>query len=115
MNRLVRSMLALAVGFVGATAVFAAVARDSNSTGDPEVIGTVDVFDACRVLYGEESSAVLTVSNAYGWRCTDRPNGIFQLLDVDFGEACRSLFDDAAQPALTDESDPYAWVCTTPD
>lgn len=113
MNRILRSALALLVGFVGASAVFAAVDRDQPVTNGA-IVGDIDVFEYCRAKHGADASAVLTNSNAFGWRCTTRPNGIFLLVDVDFNDACRSFFDETAVSSSTDETDPYSWVCTVP-
>jgi len=113
-NPILRSALALLVGFVAASAVFAAVDRDDEPPTEGTIVGDIDVFEYCRSKHGNDASAVLTNSNAFGWRCTARPNDIFMLVDVDLNDACRTLFEKGAVASVTDETDPYSWVCTVP-
>ncbi len=106
-----RSLLALGVGFIAATAIFRAAGVEPAVDNEPEVVGEVDTFAHCRELYGDDSNAMLVGTNAYSWRCSDRRNGFFQLVEIDFDEACKRRFGDAARSRNWDESNPYAWEC----
>lgn len=113
MNRLTRSALAIGVGFVGATAIFQAAGPESDDENGPTVAGQVNVFTYCREIYGTGASALLVGGNAFSWRCSSRPNGIFLLTEINFDEACALKYDGSASNNW-DESDPYAWECLTP-
>jgi hypothetical protein len=110
-NRASRSVLAIGVGFIGATAIFRAAGIEPATTRPPEVVGEVDTFDYCRSLYGSTSNAVLIGTNAYSWRCSDRQNGLFRLVELDFDDACRERFGESARANNWNESNPYAWEC----
>ncbi len=111
MNRASRSVLAICVGFIGATAVFRAAGVEPIDSGPPDVLGEVDPFAYCRSQFGETSNAVLVGTNAYSWRCVDRRNDLFLLVELDFNDACRDRFGEAVRADNWDGSNPYAWEC----
>lgn len=111
MNRTARSLLALGVGFVGATVVFRAAGVESALTTTPAVVGQVDTFDYCRDVYGARSNTMLVGTNAYSWRCTIRTNSFFKVVELDFDDACRRAFGDDVTSDNWDPANPYAWQC----
>ncbi len=110
MNQLTRSALALSVGFVGATIIFQAAEQGRPGDSEPVVLGQVDVFDYCHEVFGSNASALLVGGDAFGWRCSYRPNGVFLLSEINFDEACVLAYGNAVS-SNWDESDPYAWEC----
>ena len=111
MNRASRSVLAVGVGFIGATVVFRAAGIEPADNDPPVVVGEVDTFAFCRSQYGDTSNAILVGTNAYSWRCTDRQGGLFRLAELNFEAACRERFGEAVSANNWDESNPYAWEC----
>ena len=111
MSRTGRSLLALGVGFIAATAIFRAAGVEPAIDNEPEVVGEVDTFAHCRELFGADSNAMLVGTNAFSWRCSDRRNGFFQLVELDFDEACMLRYGDSARSRNWDELNPYAWEC----
>lgn len=111
MNRASRSVLAIVVGFIGATVVFRAAGVETPGDEPPVVVGVVDKFAYCRSQYGAISNAILIGTNAYSWRCSDRQGGLFRLAELDFDEACSQRFGESVRANNWDESDPNAWEC----
>ena len=109
MNRAYRAGLALAVGFVGATA--AVQALEQSSFDDPEYVGTPDFFDYCREAFGETAAALRHQPGASGWRCAARPEGLFRLLPVDVDDMCVRQFGAGAFARSTDPDDAESWQC----
>jgi hypothetical protein len=110
MNRTFRSAFAILVGFVGATAAFAAIENDRTS--DRKELGKLDVIDHCQSEYGIRSAAMVLGRNAWAWRCTFLSNGIFEELSLDFNGACQAQFDDKrAFASPLDTEDPNSWWC----
>jgi len=111
MNRISRSVLAVGVGFIGATAVFRAAGVEPTGEDALVVVGQVDIFAYCRSQYSYTSNAILVGASAYSWRCSDRRNGLFQLVELDFDHACRERFGGVVRANNWDETDPNAWEC----
>jgi hypothetical protein len=99
------------VGFIGATAVFRAAGVEPPTSDPPEVVGEVDTFAYCRSLHGDTSNAVLVGTSAFSWRCTDRRNDLFQLVELDFDDACKKRYGESIRANNWDGSNPYAWEC----
>lgn len=110
-NRASRSVLALGVGFVGATAIFQAAGVSPPGNDRAVVVGQIDTTAFCRSQFGDSSNAMLVGTSAYSWRCSDRSSGLFRLVEVDFTEACRALYGTSVRSNNWDESNPYAWEC----
>lgn len=105
---------ALVLGFVAATAVIIATEHsDDPDPGPATVIGAPDFDEYCRVAYGAGSAAVLLGRTSIGWRCTQRPNGIFTTIEIDFDLACRERYGDAVRARSWDEDDAHSWECIT--
>lgn len=113
MNKLTRSALALCVGFAGTTAILQA-AGPSRDDPPPTVIGPLDMSRYCRAAFDMESGAVLVGQTEYGWRCATRPNGLFELVEFNFDDACRVLYDVALSARNWDPGNAYAWECIEP-
>lgn len=111
MNRWARSALAISVGFAAGTAVFQAAGMEPLGVGGPVVLGSAEVDDYCRDMYGNESNAMLIGAGAYAWQCSTRTNDVFRFVEVDFDELCDHNFGGGAVSNNWDTSDPYAWEC----
>ena len=111
MNRWARSVLAISVGFAAGTAVFQAAGLEPLGADGPVVLGSVEVDDYCREVFGDESNAMLLGAGAYAWRCSTRTNDVFRLVEVDFDDLCDRTYGDRAVSNNWDTNDPYAWEC----
>lgn len=111
MRRSARSLLAVAVGFAGATAVFQAAGVDPLGGIGPVAIDETDMSDHCRDVYGPTSVAFLAGASAAGWRCSTRENNVFRLVEIDFDSICTGQFGDSMRANNTDPADPYSWEC----
>jgi hypothetical protein len=111
--RLARAAGAIVLGFAAATAVLIATGH-SDDPNPPTVVGTPDFHQYCIATFGPLSSAVLVGHSAYGWRCTDRPNGIFTTVQVDFDGACRAIYGAGVRASTSNEDDVHAWECVIP-
>lgn len=114
MNRVARSALALSVGFGGTAAVLRATNATNDAPTEPTVIGPMDVSRYCRSGFGDDAGAVLVGTNEYGWRCATRPNGLFELTEIDFDAACSALYGPGLEARNWEAGNAYAWECIQP-
>lgn len=110
---LVRGALAFGVGFVGAIATIQAIdlVEDDDPVRSRVVVGVLDVDRHCKSLEGEQLTAVLVSSDAFGWRCVGRRNGLWDREPVDFQAACRAQYGERTWAESADEGSPTSWVC----
>lgn len=109
MNRVVRAVAALVVGF----AIAALALRVSAQSTDPPgtELGELDFRAYCTEAYGDRAAAVTVRTDAYGWRCAARPNGLFITYEVVTDDACERLFGAPAYAVASDPAWIYSWHC----
>ena len=109
MSRITRALLALTVGFVGATAAVRAL--EQSTTDDAQYVGSPNFFEYCRDEYGPNTSALRSEVTATGWRCAAQIEGVFRLLAIDVSDICGNQYGDGAYAHSTDPQSPDSWQC----
>ena len=115
MNRVVRSSLAIGIGFVSAAATIQATGISRGPDPEPVLLGDLDVYGYCGEQFGESANALLLGGNAWAWKCVHRPEGVFTQEDIEFVAACRGQYGmDDATAVPRDGEDPHSWECFAP-
>ncbi|MEO5724886.1 MAG: hypothetical protein ABIQ39_09655 [Ilumatobacteraceae bacterium] len=110
MNRIVRSALALALGFgVAITAIN--VSDDVPGDKPGTNLGQLNIDSYCQRAFDSTASAMTPTGDAYGWKCLLRHNGLFTSVDVDVSLACQTMFGAPAYAQSFDTSNRYSWQC----
>lgn len=104
-------MLAVAVGFGSATAVFQAAGLEPLGGTDPVMLDELDMGEHCRSVHGPTSNAMLVGADASSWRCSTRENEIFRLVEIDFDLICTTRFGESAHANIREPDDANSWEC----
>lgn len=109
MKQVARAVAALVVGFAIGAMALQVSARSADPPGTD--LGELDFRAYCERVYGERAEAVSMRTDAYGWRCAARPNGLFITYEIVTDDACETLFGDPAYADLADPRGVYGWRC----
>lgn len=113
MNRVVRSGLALSLGFGLTMAAIKVADRDEPAATPPGTeLGGVDFSAYCRRAHGSSATAQLDeTQGAYGWRCWTTANDIITFRDIDLQEVCELAYGEPAYEQTANINDPHGWRC----
>ena len=104
--------LGLPVGAVAAGILFIAAMSFSPAPAEAQVIGGLDLVQACAVNHGGDGWWVpyLVSNDAFGWRCY---NDQLRLHDngFDMNAVCRTQYGLPAKAHAFNKNDPSSWVC----
>jgi hypothetical protein len=108
---ILRSAVALAVGFGGTAAALALRDLSQSDPAQGARLGTLDVARYCRDVYGPEATAINPTLDAFGWKCALRANGVFASKEVDPSTACEQQYGNDAFADSFDPSYFDSWEC----
>jgi hypothetical protein len=114
MNRWLASGMAFAIGLSGSFAVVSA-SEDQPGRRNGDLLGPIDFPQYCEDEYGPGAVAVGDSSNAFGWTCASRKNGIFRTDTIsdqeEFDQICEAQFGSPAFAQSYNSSIPDSWQC----
>ena len=112
----VRAMLALAVGFVGAFVVIQAVERlgpaERVGVRNEMVLGVPDLSGYCSREH-DGLLPLLVAPDPYGWECAGPIENVWTSTVIDVDAVCRWQYDEPVRAHLTDPERPESWRCVT--
>jgi hypothetical protein len=108
---ILRSAVALAVGFGGTAAALALRDLSQREPTPGARLGPLDVAQHCRDVYGAEATAINPTLDVFGWKCALRANGVFVSKEVDPSTACEQQYGNNAFADSFDPSFFDSWEC----
>jgi hypothetical protein len=82
-----------------------------NCYRDNQLLGGIDMSEACRVQHPDLPNAALSSRwDAYNWYCTKAPSSTASVL-IDIGVYCDYKYGDNAIGIMGDRRDAYSWNC----
>ncbi len=109
-HAVVRGLLGLLVGSGGGLITITAVEQLANDGPvGPLQLGNLDFEGYCARQDG--MTALLLVSDPYGWRCAGTRSRVWGREDVDPTEVCRWQYGEDTYAVLANPNDVSGWAC----